>query len=84
VKGRAGETFTPSNVGKERLVEKARGTDEDVGNIGVTFGRLKVPTTLGEPRRDDLLVEVDAFGEATVASDLLDVGPDLGGRRILA
>src|SRR3984893_15272293 len=73
VKGRAGETFAPSNVGKERLVEKTRGTEQDVGHIGVTFGRLEVPTTLGEPRRDDLLVEADEIGEAAVACDLLDI-----------
>ena len=42
------------------------------------------PATVGEPRCDDLLVEADEFGEATVARDLLDIGPDLGGRRIFA
>ena len=37
-----------------------------------------------EPRRDDLLVEADEFGEAAVAGDLFDVGQDLGRRRIFA
>jgi hypothetical protein len=84
VKGPAGEPFATGDVGKERLVQKTRRADEDVGDIGVAFGRLEVPTTVGEPRRDDLLLEVDEFGEAAVTRDLLNVGPDLGGRRILA
>jgi len=84
VERRPGETLAPRDVGKERLVEKAGGADEDIGDIGVAIGRLEVPTTLGKPRRDDLLVEVNVFGEAAVACDLLDIGPDLGGRRVLA
>ena len=50
----------------------------------VALGRLDVPATVGEPRCDDLLVEADEFGEAAVARDLFDIGPDLGGRRIFA
>ena len=33
---------------------------------------------------DDLLVEADELGEAAVARDFLDIGPDLGCGRIFA
>jgi hypothetical protein len=65
-------------------MEKASGADEDVGNIRVALGRLEVPTTGSKPRRDDLLIEADEFCELTIARNLLEVGPDLGGRRIFA
>ena len=65
-------------------MEKAGGTDENIHNVRVAPGRLDVPTTVGEPRRDDLLVEADEFGQAAVTRDLFDVGPDLLGRRVFA
>ena len=58
-------------------MEKAGGADVDVGDIGVAFGSLEVPTTPSKPRRDNLLVEVNVFGKAAVTRDLLDIGPDL-------
>jgi hypothetical protein len=84
VKRRAGETLAPLDVGKERLVEKAGGADENIRNVRVALGRLDVPAAVGEPRCDNLFVEADEFGEAAVARDLFDIGPDLGGRRIFA
>jgi hypothetical protein len=84
VEREAGETLAPRNVGKERLVKEAGGADEDVGNIRLASGGIDVPAAVGEPRRDDLLVEADEFGQAAVTRDLFDVGPDLGGRRIFA
>jgi len=84
VERRAGETLAPRNFRKERLVEKAGRADENIRNVRVAFGRPDVPATVCEPRCDDLFVEADEFGEAAVARDLLDIGPDLGGRRIFA
>jgi hypothetical protein len=84
VKRRTGETLAPRNVRKERFVEKARGADENIRNVRIALGGLDVPATVGEPRCDDLLVEADEFGEAAGARHLLDISPDLGGRRIFA
>src|SRR5216683_2414525 len=84
VERRASETLAPGDVGKKRLVQKAGGADEKIRNVRVALGGLDVPATAGEPRRDDLLVEANEFGEAAIACDLLDIGPDLGCRRIFA
>ena len=65
-------------------MEKAGGADKDVGNIRVALGSFEVPAAVGKPRRDDLLFEADEFGEPAVARNLLDVRPDLVGRRIFA
>src|SRR5207253_9872012 len=71
---RAGKALAPRDVGQQWLVEKAGGADENIRDIGVALGGLEVPGTLGEPRRDDFLVEADESGEAAVARDLLDIG----------
>src|SRR6266851_3797840 len=84
VERRAGETVAPGDIRKQRPVEKTGRADENIGDIGVALGGLEVPATVGEPRRDDFLVEADEFAEAAVARDLFDVGPDLGRRRIFA
>ena len=78
------KTLTTGDVGKERLVQKPGGADEDIGNISASLGGLDVPAAVGKPSLDDLLVEADEFGEAAIARDLLDIGPDLGGRRVFA
>jgi hypothetical protein len=82
VEGRADEALAPRDVGQKRLVEKAGGADEDIGDIGAAFGGLDLPAAIGEASRDDLLIEADEFGKAAVARDLLDIGPDLGGGRV--
>jgi len=84
VEGRAGETLAPRNIGKERLVQKAGGADENVCGIGTALCGLDMPAAAGKTRGDDLLVKANELGEATVARDLLDIGPDLGRRRIFA
>jgi hypothetical protein len=84
VERRAGETLATEDVGKERLVQKTRGADEDVGDIPLALGGIDVPAAIGEPRGDDLLVEADEFGKPAIVRDLFDIGPDLGGGRVFA
>src|SRR5207248_320589 len=84
VERRTGEALASRDVGEQRLVEEAGGADENIRDIGVAFGGLEVPAALGELRPDDFLVEADEPGEAPVARDLLDIGPDLGRRRVFA
>ena len=84
VEGRAGEILASRDVRKQRLVQKAGGSDEDVGDVGLAVRGLNVPAAAAETRGDDLLVEANEFGEATVAGDFLHIGPDLGRRRIFA
>ena len=76
--------FRAPRCREERLVEKAGGADKDVGNIRVALGSFEVPAAVGKPHRDDLLFEADEFGEPAVTRNLLDVRPDLVGRRIFA
>ena len=84
VERRTGETFATRDVRKQWLVQKARRANENVRNVGGALSGLHVPATISEPRRDDLLVETDESGEATIARDHLAIGPDLGRRRIFA
>jgi hypothetical protein len=65
-------------------VQKARSADEDIRCICGPLSGLDLPSTVGEPSRNNLLVEADEFGQAAVPRDFLDVGPDLGCRRIFA
>ena len=81
---RAGETLATGNIGKERFVEKPGGADEDVSNIGAALACLDMPPAVGEPSRDDLLVETNEFGEAAIARNLFDIRPDFGGWRVFA
>jgi hypothetical protein len=78
VERRAGEALAARDIGKKRLVQKAGGADEDIGDIGVALRGLDMPATFGEARGSNLLVEADEPGQAAVTSDLLDVGPNLG------
>src|ERR671936_1160155 len=79
-----GETLAPGDIGKERLVQKAGGADEDIRDVRVAVRGLDMPAPIGEPSCDDFLVEADEFGEPAVVRDFLDIGPDLGGRRVFA
>src|SRR5713226_144386 len=80
----AGKAVAAFDVGKHRAVEKAGGADEEIGNIALAAGGFDVPAPVAEARGDDLFVEADKAGEAAVARHLLDVGPDLLGRRVFA
>jgi hypothetical protein len=71
VKTRTGEALVPRYVRKERLMKKAGSTDEKIRNVRVALGHLDVPTTVGEPRRDDLIVEAGEFGQASRATFLM-------------
>src|SRR3984893_5069907 len=46
---RSGETLAARDVGKQRLVQKAGGADEDIGDVGFTPGGLDAPAAAGEP-----------------------------------
>src|SRR4029077_15559459 len=46
VEGQAGKTLAPRNIGKERLMQKPGGADENVGNIGVAARRFDVPAAV--------------------------------------
>src|SRR6266496_2720189 len=47
VERHTGKTFAARDVGKERLVEKAGGADEDIGDIRVALGGFEVPAAVG-------------------------------------
>src|SRR5947209_6840728 len=84
VKRGPGETVAARNIRKKRPMQKARGADKNVRRVGPSRGGLDLPTTFAEPGGCDLLVEADEIRESTVAGDVFDVGPDLGGRSVFA
>jgi hypothetical protein len=77
-------SLTPRNIRQQRLLQKAGSANKHVRYVGIAPASFDAPATIGKAGSDNLLVEADEFGQATVASDRLDIRPDLSGRRVFA
>ena len=76
----AGELTEPVDVGVARMVQHARGGDDDVDHVVAAGRGLEVPTTVDELAADDTFTEAGVFGETVVGRDPFEVSPDLVAR----
>ena len=82
MEGRPGETFAALDLGEDRRMQKTGGTNEHIGNLGLTVGGLDMPEVIGKPSLGNLGVEADIFAQIPVVGHLFDIGLNFRRRRI--